>query len=348
MAVSKSNAEEALDLSNELLADLELERIPLSSCIMKAARLARLTGDSEHLSIFEYELSGYPKTPGGVTAEVWALCKAAGRISLQKEEGEEGKEVEKANIRSIAAIEENAETLKLRLSFFQPQPVNISSANPNQYVSAPFRDLKTEGQMAVSYRDERAILAARRSFVYKFALSRHFELRVSSAADNVFEKYRRKIDAYLGALIPDELRRLDSIKDNLDSDNPEDWANAAHSCRRLLQAVADALYPPVDAKVKTSSGKEIKAGKDNYINRLVLFCEDKMKSGVSSEILSSDLRFIGERLDAVFSAVQKGSHAEIEISEAQRFVIHTYLVIGDILELNAEEPRMEAVEHIKS
>ncbi|GGH53071.1 hypothetical protein GVY41_09000 [Frigidibacter albus] len=343
MAVTKLNASDALDLSIELLADLELERIPLSSCIMKAARLARLNGDEEHLSIFQFELSGYPHSPNGVSSDVWRLCKAAGRVRKVRPKGKDGEDdlraelIETANIRSIVDIEENAETLKLRLSFFQPQPVNIASANPNQFVSAPMRNLRAEASIATNYRDEKATLAARRSFVYSYVLSKHFELRISSAAEDVFEAYRRRIDGFLGVLIPSELRRLDSIRDNLDSSNPEDWANAVHSCRRLLQAVADALYPPAEGTVKAGSGRAVKVGKDQYINRLVLFCESTVKSVVSSKVLCSDLQYIGERLDAVFSAVQKGSHAEIEVSEAQRFVIHTYLLVGDILDLNAEQ-----------
>ena len=61
-----------------------------------------------------------------------------------------------------------------------------------------------------------------------------------------------------------------------------------------------------------------------------------MASGVSSKVISSDLKYIGERLDGVFNAAQKGSHTNIDLSEAKRFVIHTYLVVGDILELHAE------------
>lgn len=340
MATSKSAATEAYELTNELLADLELERLPLASCVMKAARLARLVGDDDHFLIFRYELSAYPSEPTGVNPEVWRLCKAADRVRKRRRKDEKGNDteeiIERAEIRSITSIEENAATLKMRLSFFQPQPVNVSSANPNQYVQTPFRNLGVEAKIAASYRDEMAVLAARRSFIYGFVLSKHFELRVSSAAEDIFEGYRKRIDEYLGILIPDELRRLESIRDNLLSDNPEDWANAGHSCRRLLQAVADVLYPPSEQPVKSAGGQSIKIGKDNYINRLVMFCESKMTSGVSFKVISSDLKYIGERLDSVFSATQKGSHSEIDLSEAQRFVIHTYLLIGDILELNAE------------
>ena len=344
MTRTSLSATEAFDLSNELLADLELGRLPLTSCVMKAARLARLVGDDVHFMIFRHELSGYPSTPKGVPQDVWSLCKVAERVKIRKKTDDKGKDtedlIEVAEIRSISAIEENAATLKMRLSFFQPQPTNIASANPSQFVHAPIRNLGAEAQIAMSYRDEMAVLAARRAFVYSFVLTKHFELRISSAAEDIFEGYRKRVDIYLGDLIPDELRRLESIRANLESDNPEDWANAGHSCRRLLQAVADVLYPPADHPVKAADGRSVKVGKDNYINRLVMFCEEKIASGVSFKVMSSDLKYIGERLDSVFAAAQKGSHAEIDLSEAQRFVIHTYLLIGDILDFNAEASQL--------
>lgn len=345
MAGSSSSAIEAFDLTNELLADLELERLTLTSCVMKAARLARLVGDDMHFLIFQHELSGYPSTPKGVEPDTWHLCQVAKRIKSKKKEDDKGKQtgeiIETAEIRSIAGIEENAATLKMRLSFFQPQPINIASANPHQFVHAPIRNLAAEGQIAMNYRDEMAILAARRAFVYSFVLSKHFELKVSSAAEDIFEGYRKRVDKYLSNLIPDELRRLDSIRANLESNNPEDWANAGHSCRRLLQAIADVLYPPSDQLVTAADGKPKKVGKENYINRLIMFCENKMTSGVSFKVMSSDLKYIGERLDAVFAAAQKGTHAQIDLSEAERFVIHTYLLVGDILDLNAEANHQE-------
>jgi hypothetical protein len=340
MAVSKSRATEAYDLSHQLLADLELGQLPLSSCVMKAARLARIVGDDDHFMIFRYELAGYPSSPNGVPAKVWRLCKIAERVKVVKKSDSKGEKtedvVETANIRSIAAMEENAATLKMRLSFFQPQPVNISSANPHQHVHTPFRNLEAEAQIASTYRDEIAALAARKAFVYDYVLAKHFELRVSSAVEDIFDEYRNRVDDHLGKLIPEELRRLDSIRANLESENPEDWANAGHSCRRLLQAVADKLYAPSAEPAIGGNGNPIRVGPDNYINRLVLYCENTMASGVSSKVISSDLKYIGERLDGVFNAAQKGSHTDIDLFEAKRFVIHTYLVVGDILELHAE------------
>ncbi|WP_412551533.1 hypothetical protein [Shimia sp. MIT910701] len=336
MSQSKLIGMEALDLTSELLADLELDRLPLSSCVMKAARLARLTGDMTFLRVFQYEQGGYPTSPAGVSGEVWEFCKLAGRVYKyeKKGKGDSVKVEERANLDPIDALEGKVESSRLRMEFGRPQPVSVSSANPRQYVGAPSRNVVEEKAAERDYHSAKRDLASRKSFVFDYVLTKHFELRVSSASEDIFDIHRIRIDEHLSSIVPDELRKLDSISDNLKSDNAEDWANAAHSCRRLLQAVADAIFPPAKAPYKTKLGKDVKVGKDNYINRLVCFCDENMDSATAVKIIGSDLSFIGERLDAVFSGVQKGSHADISLSEARRFVIHTYLVVGDILELH--------------
>jgi len=122
----------------------------------------------------------------------------------------------------------------------------------------------------------------------------------------------------------------------LKSDNPEDWANGVHSCRRLLQEVADALFPATAPQQR--KGRTIQLGPDNYINRLVCYIEDRSSSIRFRDIVGSTLAYIGERLDAVFQAAQKGSHADIgSREEAERYVIYTFLTVADILTLAGEK-----------
>ena len=63
--------------------------------------------------------------------------------------------------------------------------------------------------------------------------------------------------------------------------------------------------------IKKIDGKEqkIKLGPDNFINRLIAFIEEKSSSERFDEIVGSHIKFIGERLDSVFKAAQKGSSA---------------------------------------
>jgi hypothetical protein len=150
------------------------------------------------------------------------------------------------------------------------------------------------------------------------------------------------VDANIGATIPDAVKRFSSVYENLHSENPEDWSNAVHSCRRILQDLADAVFPPRDeVRIKKVGGKDrlIHLGKQHYINRIVAFVEDSSGSRRFSDIVGSQLGFLGDRLDSVFRAAQKGSHdAIVTREEADRYVVYTYLIVGDVLSLLKTAP----------
>ena len=137
--------------------------------------------------------------------------------------------------------------------------------------------------------------------------------------------------------MPEATRKFTAIYDNLRSDNPEDWSNAVHGCRRVLQDLVDALFPSSDVPRQKQLGKQavsISLGPDNYINRLVCFVDDNAESERFAAIAGSQLSFLGDRLDALFRAAQKGSHATISTrDEADRCVVYTYMVVGDLLQL---------------
>jgi len=94
--------------------------------------------------------------------------------------------------------------------------------------------------------------------------------------------------------------------------------------------------PQREDRIKTTKGKNktIKLGQEQYINRLIAFIEDHGSSTRFKHLVGSHLNFIGERLDSIVQAAQKGTHDEIvSPQEADRYVIYTYMIIGDILAL---------------
>ena len=332
--MSQSASQEALELSSEILADLELSRLPLSNCFMKASRLARLLGDSDTLQTFQYELEGYPSTPDGIPTDIWALAEKANRVYIEKDAKTETLK-ERCYTNSVESLESGKATAQTRLELTELKPTSISSANPQQYVRAPMVNMPERNAAQKMILKNSSRLAGRRTFLYGYVLKRHNELRVSSPAEDIFGSYSQTVDDLLSQYIPEDLIKIASISDNISSKNPEDWANAAHTCRRLLQALADNLYPPSEDKINGTgkNKKTIKLGPDNYINRLVCFCEENHTSGVFNALVGSHLSFIGDRLDSVFSGVQKGSHSSLTLDEAKRIIIFSYLAVGDILKL---------------
>ena len=70
---------------------------------------------------------------------------------------------------------------------------------------------------------------------------------------------------------------------------------------------------------------------------MIAYIEEHSDSSRFEEIVGSNLKYIGERLDSLFNAVQKGSHKVISTQdEADRYVIYTYLIVGDILRLKTD------------
>lgn len=318
------------NLAEEIMTDIELGKISLAAIMLKCARLARWLSDEQHRQIFAYEAGGYPTTPSGIPIEVFELGRAAGRVTLRKTSS--GSISEKMSTASVDAWEQQVETNKTALPATADRNVSISSANPTQIVSAGFGNAMERKRLSDEIGENSKYLARSRAFAYEYANSALYQTRFSEAATTIFDSIRQRVDVAVLNVAPTAARKVASIQDNLASENPEDWANAVHSCRRLLQDVADAIFPPRENE--TRNGKSIRLGPDQYINRLVCYIEDNSESERFKEIVGSTLSFIGERLDAIFKAAQKGSHAEINSrAEAERYVVYTFLTIGDVLAL---------------
>ena len=129
--------EEAFNLSEEILKNLELSELPLTNIALKTSRLARLLGDYEYQKIFQYEASGYPTTPDGVNQKIFKLNQKAKRTYFVKVEGNENL-TEYANLEPIEQYENELATAKESIAYAKDADVSLSSANPAQYVSAPF------------------------------------------------------------------------------------------------------------------------------------------------------------------------------------------------------------------
>jgi hypothetical protein len=331
---------EASELSREILSNIELSDIPLKNIALKASRLARLLKDVDYQRIFLYEASGYPTAPDGVPPDVWKLGVTSGRIE-QIKDPKTGNITETMVCQSIESIEKQLQLSDVALAAARDPDVSISSANPSQYVSTPIGNRIERNSVQINAGQYTKHLAKSRSLIYEYTVRRYYELKFSGIADDIFTRTRQKVDEQIGKLLPDALRKFTSVYENLLSDNQEDWANAVHSCRRILQDLADVIFPPTEKpKVLEINGKkkEVLLGQEQYINRIIAFIEDHSDSERFKEIVGSNISYLGNRLDSIFKASQKGSHSEITLrEEADRYVIFTYLIVGDVLSLYLEK-----------
>lgn len=167
--------------------------------------------------------------------------------------------------------------------------------------------------------------------LHRYVTERYHELRFGNAVEAAFDVVRGEVDRLFADLVPDGPRKLAAALENSASDNPEHWASAAATCRRLLKATADALRPPgppVDGREMTD---------DKYINRLVDWIADISESSTTAAMIAADLEYLGRRLNAANDAGHKGAHTEVGRFDASRFVTGTYLLLGDVLRLSRSE-----------
>jgi len=196
-----------------------------------------------------------------------------------------------------------------------------SSAEAARRGTNPFDWAWTHEQAATKCAKD---IADWRAWMHTYANTVYYEIFVGSVASSMFDRVRASVDAAIAKRLPESAKRLAAAYENLRSDNSEHWAAAVHTCRRLLKDLADGLYPATG---------DPKYSDDRYINRLAAFITSRKGSDTFSRLVGTQIEFLGNRLDAIYDASNKGSHADVDREEADRYVLYTYLFIGDVLTL---------------
>jgi len=326
----KDKTTEVLQLAEEILRNIELNEIPLRSVVLKCARLARLTDNQKAMDLFKYELVGYPTDDSGfVIFEAFELARQANRTSRQKDKT--GKMGEYMFPQTIATLESELEAARDQMKVAFDRDISFSSTSPyalppagNHLERLELRQLITEKAKKI---DQLKVM------YYNYALEVFYKLKFGNLAEEIFEKRKLFVEKFLGEILPETLQKFISVYENLNSEQQENWANAVHSCRRAIKDVADYLYAPSEQLIEGEDGVKIKLDDDHYIARLKEYIKGKSSSKTFKSIVGSHLSYIGDRLNVIYKASTKGSHEKVTKEEAERYVIYTYLLLGDILSL---------------
>jgi hypothetical protein len=153
------------------------------------------------------------------------------------------------------------------------------------------------------------------------------KLRFSGTVGNSFDLLKTAVDDKLLDLNPVLAEQLMIAFRSVSTSNPEEWSQALTSCRRLLEGLADELYP-----ANQSSQKGRTLGQGQYVNRLWAFMDNAIESESNRELAKAHVDFLGSWLEKTNKISNKGVHADVEQIEAVKAVFHTYLVIADLLE----------------
>ena len=138
---------------------------------------------------------------------------------------------------------------------------------------------------------------------------------------------KKAVDDKLLDLDPELAEQLMLAFKGISSANKEEWSQALTSCRRLLEALANKLYPPNDKVINKRTFKE-----NQYINRLWQFMTESIESESNRDLAKTHVDYLGLWLEKNYKITNKGVHSEVSQLEATRVVFHMYLMLSDLLD----------------
>jgi hypothetical protein len=143
------------------------------------------------------------------------------------------------------------------------------------------------------------------------------EHRLEALADDVLMR--------LNAINPDLSEELHAALEALSrAERPPQFAQALLSCRRVLEQLADDLYP---AK-KSSSG--VRLDKQSYLNRLTQFVVEALPEDLESQRLIEDLH---RRMRTWVDSCSAGIHAGAGGKQSQRLAGELLEILRDLVSL---------------
>lgn len=165
-----------------------------------------------------------------------------------------------------------------------------------------------------------------RKEAYNKATKLYNAVAFSDTPQTAFDILKEKIDDKLLDLDPELAEKLMLAFKGVTTNKSEEWSQSLTTCRRLIEKLANTLYPPTDEKI---NGRSL--GKNQYINRLWAFMDRSIESESNKELAKSHVDFLGYYLESLHNITHKGVHAALTRYEAVKAVLHTYLIVGDIL-----------------
>ncbi|EAP99444.1 hypothetical protein JNB_04710 [Janibacter sp. HTCC2649] len=299
---------EALLLSEEILEDIELSRLSPMQIVMKASRLVRLVPNEDFANFLRYEREGYP-----LDGTDGAWLRRAGR--------ESGKSEGKYFFVPLSKIVANAESSKARLDSdkggrsFSGDYGSIASTNHDNHLS---KHAEVLGMM-------QSVATQVVTTVYDQVSAMNHELKFSAIQESLFQQAQTEVDGTLGSLDRTLLSKIESVTARLRGGDGEAVSQAMSTCRRLIDAVADALVPARDEPVVVD-GQPLKAGRSNVLNRLQIWAYE---SGAPKGRRDRLRRTVSD----LYDRTSTGLHAEVSSGEARFVFLQTYVALGELIRL---------------
>lgn len=330
--------------------------VALSEITAQATRIARLRNDFDNLLWLEMEQRPLS------TKEAWEAVfgefaghYGAGELQLRQAEAAQKYMTERATevpdgidaksdksttlVGSVREIEANMETISEMIHIPDPPqglaPLAVEKAFKEKQQIAVFAARSKQASTKVLNRIEQRLRA--------FLSETEKQVMFGQVNADIFERNRQFVDEQLAAKAPKALEQMSSAYRRAEEGSAEGRSQALLSCRRALKSVADLLCPATPRPATDDDGSEHALTDDKWVNRLVEFVKLKLPDHASGDVLRTQIDELARRFRGLGEASSRGVHAEVTEFELNQAVIQTYLTIGDLLRLHADDSGLSVV-----
>lgn len=326
-------------LTEQALDNFDNPGMSVAALVRQAQRIAVLRHDYASQIHFVFEQTDLQ---GNKKRDVPALTKArnslAGLIGVEEAENEEmrqfmkyerNRSVDNGNlmINSVEQIETQLAQVQ-RIYDESTVPANLTPIDTYHFA----KDMdKAQAKLLPYLSQGKSILAKIRSSIHEYLIETESELDSGKAESSFFDQVQARINESLKKHAPDAVQKFIAAQERAVEGGPEDVTYALTSCRRIIDSLADALYPADDKVIKGSDGIERIMSKDAYKNRILQFIVETVGKHKDGKVLKATVTEIGSKLDALVSLSSKGVHDDATLAEAHTCIIQTYLFAGSLL-----------------
>jgi hypothetical protein len=312
----------------------EIDSRPVDVSARRAARIASLLGETELAIYLALELKpsgGHPPTNADETRRMMADPSSWGEIDSPVEAAM----TTYLNVRGIESGPDKGKVSAHGLAEIEALLVILGDG--------PGIDTPGQADRLELLRLMRRIRELVRHTIFTALCGWERQLTFTNVNERIFERFRSRVDSMLALGAPAVLDQFSAVYRRLreatrDPNAPvsEDLAQAVTTCRRILKAVADHLLPGVPHAVAESGSSLNDAA---YRNRIYEFIKVNNVTDTSADTVKAAVGGIYERFSALDKLANKGVHAEVGVREAELCAISTYLIAGELLELQASRAR---------
>ncbi|MDA2705027.1 hypothetical protein PDR95_25485 [Bacillus cereus] len=310
--INESRSKHILELAEELLDDIELNRSSGEVLLLKATRLARYVGTSEIREWLSYELNGYNYDGLSETKEKYIGL--TGRWA--------DKEKKTGYWSSLAEIEASIEAQKIKLN--RMSLPNLSG----DLMKVTISDITTQMNYTTKQISIFSGIKSKVLFLlHEFVSGVYYEKTFDSLSESIFESYKNNIDMLISTNCGSVLEQIPAVIDRLSDGDPESISQSLTTCRRIIDSFADKIFPPSDQTIEIG-GNTLSLKADKVQNRINAFVYQNCES-------TSRKKKIRQSLSNLYDRVSTGVHKDVDVQEAKSLFLETYLLVGEVLSLKS-------------